>query len=220
MSFSRRAFARLAVTGAAGLALLRPQRLLADDSILEKWARLGRVWREMSAHWRSERGDREQAQKAFGELKAEMAEALDALPASEELRTAFEQRHAHIQRSRYLMATCYRMAPAGNLSQRSRGEIEKQAQELEALASDGTLSREAMRKAAQAMAAPIEYLTRMQATRELPDDERREEEKKLVTLYRSEMPAANGPAKVAGQRAAELSTDRLGELAGKPDEGE
>ena len=221
MSLSRRAFARLVVTGAAGLSLLPFRRASAAGvPLLKRWARLGRIWREMSAHWRNERGEREEAQKAFDELKDEMAEALDALPASPELRTLFEQRHFHIRRSRYFMATCYRMAPAGNLSQRSRGEIEKQVQELEALAADGTLSKETMQKAAEAMAAPTEYLT--QSRKLYAENEERpwKDIQALALSFQKGELEAGQEATLAAERGAELSTDRLGELAGKPDEGE
>ena len=218
MSFSRRAFARLAVTGAAGLALFRPQRLLADDSVLEKWATLGRIWREMSAHWRRERGEREEAEKAFDTVKAEMSEALKALPASEELRALFEERHAHIHRSRYFMATCYAVSIAGGMTMQARANIEKQVSDLHELAQEGKLSPETLRKAAEAMAAPTEYLTQSRRLYAENEETPWKDIQALALRFQKGALEAGDGATLAAERGAELTVDRLGELAGEPDE--
>ena len=215
MSLSRRAFARLAVTGAAGLALLRPGRLLAEHSVLDRWATLGRIWREMSAHWRSERGERREADPAFDELKQEMAAALDTLPASPELRAMFEERRAHIHRSRYSLGSCYAMSLAGDMTQRARGRIERQVCSLHELAEKGRLSPKTLRRAAKAMAPPTEYLAQ---SRKLYAEKAWHDQETVAKRFRNGQLEPGDAATLAAKRGAELTVDRLGDLAGQPED--
>jgi hypothetical protein len=217
-SMTRRACLKLAIYGAAGLSLL-PGRLLGgkaeaaegggspDDSLFAKWRHLGHVWRAMSAHLRKRAYDAE-GKRQFDELKTEMAKALAALPASAALRALFEERWAHIDRLRYNMATCYKMAPGGPLP--ARNAVEQQVKELEQLAADGKLAAEAARKAARVLAVQAEYLARLRAAQRAAGDQYPWQAwGKLYEEYQAGEIEPGPEADGAGKRVAEFTVNRL-----------
>jgi len=237
---TRRAWARMVLLGASGLSLLpgcltrkRPggrevtvtcyARLSPDDSppsgsLLAKWARLGKVWREMSAHLKRKPFDPE-GEAEFKQLETEMKEALDALPAWPELRAVVEQRWAHIHRRQYVAATCYEMMVGGPPP--ARGAVEQQVKELEQLVGEGKLTKEAAQKAAEAIGVQAAYYVRLdQAEKQAGDDGPWEAWGELWKQYEAGEIVPGASAELAGQRLAELTVDDLGLLAGQPQEGE
>jgi polyhydroxyalkanoate synthesis regulator phasin len=241
---TRRAALRLVIWGASGLSLL-PGCLLRSrqaqggttvtcyappppppdpdqpTSLLGKWARLGRIWREMSVHLRGKAYDPE-GEAEFNELKTAMGEALDALPASPELREVFEQRWAHIHRAHYVPATCYEMMMGG--APPARDAVEEQVKELEELVAEGKLTRETARKAAEALGVQAEYYMRLRKIEaQTTDDESQKQwelRTKLWEQYEADEIVPGVPAELAGKRLAELTADALGLLAGDPQENE
>lgn len=233
----RRAALRLLVLGAAGLSLW-PGCLTrgsgsqttgaAEDPdgggdgtvgpALAKWARLGRIWRELTAHYKAERGDHQAGKAAFDKLKTEMTEALDALPAWPELRAVFEERWAHIDRSRYSMATCYKMMPGGIPA--ARHKVEEQVETLQQLVVEGKLTEDAALKASGVLAVQAEYMARNQEAEEAVKGEAGwEEVRKLWEEYNEGKTKAGLEADLAGKRLAELTVDKVGWLAGPPGSG-
>ncbi len=231
---SRRATVRLVILAAAGLSLW-PGCLTrgsgsqntsgseepdGDDDgtaspALEKWARLGRIWRELTAHYKGERGDQKTGKAAFDKLKTEMTEALDAFPAWPELAAVFEERWAHIDRSRYSMATCYKMLPGGIPA--ARHKVEEQVETLQQLVDEGKLTEEAALKASGVLAAQAEYMARNQEAEEAAEGEAGwEEVRKLWEEYNDGKIEAGPEADLAGRRLAELTVDKVGWLAGPP----
>ena len=214
MSFSRRAFARVTIAGAAGLALL-PKGLLADGDLAAEWAELGRIWREMSMH---RRGDTRHTSKTgeaiFKGIKEKMLEALDAVDPSPELRALFEERWYHVWRSRYFMATCYKMSIEGSAAMRARGDVEKQVQELEALAEEGNISEKTLKRAAKAMAPAAEYLSTAREVwaEEEPAPQARENLHRLARRYMDGELKPGEDAQRAGARGAELTVDQAGDI--------
>ena len=93
---TRRAWTRLAILAATGLSFFpgcggeRPPPKKPDDyepppSLLRKWGRLGRIWREMSGHRDGTCLPYTECRLRFVELGQEMTRALEALPAWPEL---------------------------------------------------------------------------------------------------------------------------------------
>ncbi len=215
---TRRACLRLAVLAATGLSLV-PGLRASGSTPLDKWSRLGHVWREMSAHAKGQRGRVGLGKPAFDKLKTEMTAALDALPASPALRVVFEERWAHIDRTQYAMATCYKMVAGGPPPARSA--VEEQVKELEQLTAEGRLTKEAAAKAAGVLAVQAEYLVRVRAAERAADGEQLWEAwGKLLDDYRANRIKPGEPASLAGKRLAEMTVSRLGWLAGPPKEDE
>ena len=232
-SFARRAHLRLLILAAAGLSLW-PGCLSRDGGLqnaggseepdgdddtpagplLEKWARLGRVWRELTAHHKGERGDHTTGKAAFDKLKAEMTKALDALPAWPELRAVFDERWAHIDRSRYSMATCYKMLPGGIPA--ARDKVEEQVVTLQQFVDTGKLTEEAALKAAGVLAAQAEYMARNQEAEQREEEAGWEAVRKLWEEYNEGKIEAGTEAHRAGKRLTELTVEKVGWLAGPP----
>ncbi|MBM3499341.1 MAG: hypothetical protein FJX74_11800, partial [Armatimonadetes bacterium] len=175
VSFSRRAWARLAVFGAVGLSFLPGCRRKSDEgvvtcyvpvvtkggeggegggSLVSRWAELGRIWRELSKHNSDPGQDREKRLAEFEALRADMEAALDALPAWPELRLMFEERAGHIDRLRYSTALCY--APMPMDTPQPRVAVEEQVAALEKLVQEGKLTKPAAAKAAAVLARQAE----------------------------------------------------------------
>lgn len=210
---TRRAWLRLAILGATGLSLVpgcggdgRP-----PDSLLNKWARLGRIWRDLSTHLRDQRGD-------WGELESRMRAALDALPASPELRLVFEERYTHIGRLLY-GPTCYLPPPPG-CTPAPQFVVEDQVAHLEKLLTEGRLSERAALRAAGVLAIQAEYMVQENETEGLPWDEREPILEKLNERYCNGTLKARWTTMLAGQRLVELTVDDLGWLAGPPSPNE
>ncbi len=225
---TRRAWARLSILGATGLSLL-PGCLLhgeaadgdagaggaAQNPLLARWARLGRIWRELTAHYKGERGDHQTGKAALDKLKTEMTEALEALPAWPELSAVFEQRWWHIDRSRYSMATCYRMRPGGISA--ARRKVEEQVEALQQLVVEGKLTEKAALKASGVLAVQAEYMARTQEAEQAAQGGAGwEEERKLWEQYNDGKIEAGAEAHWAGKRLVELTVDKVGWLAGPP----
>jgi hypothetical protein len=233
---TRRAWTRLAILGAAGLSLMpgcltgtqRDGGAVADEggtepggkrSARERWARLGRIWRELTAHYKGDRGDHQTGKAAFDDLKTEMAEALDALPAWLELRAVFEERWAHIDNSRYPLASCYMMMLGGMLA--ARRTVEDQVDTLQQLIQEGKLTEEAALKASGVLAVQAEYMARDAEAGAIEDKEARwDAEVKVRDEYDAGKIEAGPQAELAGKRLAELTVDNLGWLVGVVRENE
>jgi len=241
---TRRAWARLLIVGASGLSFLPgcltrgrgagggvtvtcyappppPDDTPGNATLLGKWARLGKVWREMSAHLKKKAYD-PQGEAEFNELKTEMAAALDALPAWPELRAVVEQRWAHVHRGHYVPATCYEPMMGGALP--ARNAVEEQVKALEQLVAEGKLTKEVAAKAAEALGLQAEYFIRLAGIEAETGDQDWEKRWKLEgELWKgyeaNEIEPGPGAA-LAGQRLAELTVDDLGLLAGVPEENE
>jgi hypothetical protein len=231
---ARRAALRLLILGAAGLSLW-PGCLIrtsgsqttgeagepggGDDGTahpaLSRWARLGRVWRELTAHYKGERGDYQAGKAAFDKLKTEMSEALNALPAWAELRAVVDERWAHIDRSRYSMVTCYKMMPGGIPA--ARHKVEEQVEMLQQLVDEGKLTEDAALKASGVLAVQAEYMARNQEAEDKANDEAGwEEVRKLWEEYNNGKIEAGSQAELAGKRLTEMTVDKMGWLAGPP----
>jgi len=211
---TRRAWLRLAILGATGLSLLpgcggegRP----APDSLVRRWARLGRVWRDLTAHLRDRRGD-------WRELETRMQAALEALPAWHALRLVFEERYTHIGRLLY-GPTCYAPLPPGCYPT-PQFVVEQQVEELGKLVAKGRLSEAAARKAADVLAIQAEYMVQENETEGLPWDERWPILEELNKRYCDGNLEARLSAILAGERLVELTVDDLGWLAGPPQQNE
>jgi hypothetical protein len=238
--FTRRAWARIVLLGASGLSFLPgcltrkrndgrdvtvtcyaplpPDDPPPSSSLLAKWARLGKVWREMSGHLKREPFDPE-GEAEFKELETEMEAALDALPAWPELRGVVEQRWAHIHRRQYVAATCYEMMMGGPPP--ARGAVEEQVKELEQLVAEGKLTKEAAGKAAETLGVQAEYYVRLdEAEKRAGDDGPWGAWDELWKQYEAGEIVPGAPAELAGQRLAELTVDDLGLLGGQPAENE
>ncbi|MGQ9731307.1 MAG: hypothetical protein ACUVX8_08510 [Candidatus Zipacnadales bacterium] len=230
--FSRRVYARLLIWGAAGLSLLpgclrgeRGRGLLttcyappppkggeaAEGSLIQKYAHLGRIWREMTSHLKNSSDSSNEQSQAFTDLKREMTEALDAINAWPELRIVFEERWAHIHLLKYSAITCYAPLPPG--TPQPRGKVEKQVEELTKLVAEGALTKEAAAKAAQSLAYEAEYYVQAQKTSSEP-----EALSKLRDQYNAGTLNVGKPAILAGQRLTEFTINDIGYLAGPPEE--
>jgi len=188
-------------------------------SLLDRWARLGRIWRAMSAQLRVPPGGQAAARQAFEGLKADMAAALDALPASPALRALFEERWQHIFMLQY-GGMCYG-PPGPGAPVFAMGHVEQQVEELNHLVAQGRLTRAAGVKAARTLAVQAEYLTR---GREANEDAHRGQTflklKVIGDAYQAGKITPSAASGLAGQRVTELTADKLGMLAGPPKENE
>ncbi len=183
---SRRSFLVLAALGAASLVAASRRlglgRLFAEEgeepTKLGVFAALGSIWRTMTLHSTGKVSDGE----AFGKLEEEMGKALgdlNALVEKEELspdaaaalEAAFRERYAHVERSVYVMATCYKMTMLGGDIARSRGLIEEQVKALDGLAAQGKLTEAALAKAREALAIQVAFLSNVRALQEVAGGE-------------------------------------------------
>lgn len=230
VSVTRRAFARLTLWGAVGLSFLpgcRRRTQVAgggppgeepdytagsDPGLLAKWAELGRLWRELNGLAGGSGGDFGEKLDTLSALQAEMASALDAVSASPELRLVM------LERSQYLMhyemgalASCY--MTAGPTAEHVGRNVSQKVKELRRLQDDGTLSEEAARKAAAALARDGEYIVHLFGKRG-GDALGPEARRKILDDYHSETLVPQPPAQLAGKRLVELTVDKLGWLAG------
>jgi len=183
-------------------------RPVVANSSLARWAELGRIWRELSAHSRG-KYEREEGEEKLKALRTDMASALAELPAWTELTTLFEERAAHIHRERYFLATCYSMS-AWNPMQ-ARGDVEKQMTALQKLVEEGKLTKEASEKAAQAVAVDAEYLTQLRATYDGGETARAAFEPVYEAYKAGKLEPGEG-AERAGRHVVELEVDKPGLL--------
>jgi hypothetical protein len=249
---TRRAWARLFVLGATGVSLLPgcrasragppqdrgdtdappdapPDPPFTPDPVtdpgppIERWARLGRVWRALNALSRSERYGKK-TQEELAKVKAEMVQGLDALPAWAELRVMFEERAEYVDFEigmREAVAsgiTCYEMV--FDIAQVIEPDVAEQVNELRKLVDEGKLSQGTAEKAAEALAVQAEVLRKAGGLVDLPGEERYEIETKLWEDYREGRIEAGPGAELAGKRLTELTVEELGLLAGAPQENE
>ncbi len=175
-SLARREFLIAAALGAAGLAgLARRMGLGAlfaaegeEATRLGVLARLGEIWRAMTKHASREVSD----QPAFEALGGQMETVLGDLSTLSErgafdadgaaaLSAAFRERHAHIHRQRYVMATCYDMPTSSWRIQQSRQAVEEQVKTLNDLAAAGKLTPEAEAKAREVIAKQVAFQKQM-----------------------------------------------------------
>lgn len=210
---SRRSHLRLLILGATGLSLLpgcggdgKP-----PDSLLNKWARLGRIWRDLSAYSRGARG----GYQAFVELESRMEAALDALPTWAELRAVFEARYEHVKRLLY-GPTCYLPPPPGVCIPQPQFPVEDRVEHLEKLVSEGRLSERAALTAAETIGIQAEYMVQRNEINKLPAAEREPALAELDDRYCNGTLEAGTAAGLAGERLVELTVDNLGWLAGPP----
>jgi hypothetical protein len=169
---------------------------------------LGRIWRELSAHARG-KYEREDGEERLKALEAEANNALAALPAWPELRALFEERLAHVRRSRYVMATCYEPTPWGPMM--PRGRVEQQMTELRRLVDEGKVTRDAAEKAARKVAVEAEYMTQLGAL-ETGNEEPWAKQEALWERYRDGKIVAGEGAQRAGRRVVEFEVDTVGLL--------
>ncbi len=213
---SRRSHLRLLILGATGLSLL--SGCGGDggppDSLLGRWTRLGRIWRDLSTYLRGPRGRGQE----FAELQSSMKAALDALPAWPELRAVFETRYEHIARILSGLP-CYAPLPPGCYPY-PQFRVEDRVEHLEKLVAEGRLSQRAALRAAGVLAIPAEYLVQEGEIKKLPYDERYPALDELDERYCNGTLEAGPAAELAGQRLVELTVDNLGWLAGPPEESE
>ena len=234
-SVTRRAFARLLVSGAAGLSLLSgsgctpitgtcyktvqpPQPAAAGGGTsLQRWAYLGEIWRKMTSHWKKPRKTDEPGNPEFEALRVDMLTALDGVDASAELRAVFAERWYHINRSHYSMTTCYEMMMGGMPV--ARGIVEDQVAELGKLVEEGKLTEEAGRKSAEVLGVQAEFMARYREAMEAQGDGG--PWPPIVKAYDDGEIVAGEEAELAGERLVELTVDKLGWLAGPvPDDDE
>jgi hypothetical protein len=221
-SVARRAWLRAVLWGAGGLSLLpgcsrggpivtcyKPaiptgQTGGTSGSTLARWRELGRIWRELSVHLRG-KYELEEGEEKLKALEAETTNALAALPASRELRTLFEERIAHVRRSRYVMATCYEMAPWNSAA--PRGKVEEQMTALHRLEEEGKLTPEAAGKAARVVAVQAEYMTQLNAAEPTDGEADYEQVRKLWERYRDGGTVPGEGAIAAGRDVVEFEVD-------------
>jgi len=225
-----------------------------DDSprdrrpLTERWAALGRVWREMTAQsrivvpweprrrppdpWRERIRKWWDIQRGRGPRPPEVAphvvlqgleetlwSALDALPAWPSLRAAVETRWRHLIGAKGT-TTCYAMDELGWSMVSRHYDVEDRLSELVDLAEEGRVSPDTLRAAARMLANHAEYSL---ALRDLLDSARPERFARMDDLARRYLQDELQPSPLAaraGERLAELTVDRLGDLAGPPQEGE
>lgn len=228
-NLTRRMFARLAVWGAVGLSLTGGCRKNASlppstacyapppppgssGALFGNWARLGGVWRELTAHSQGATDKWDDPGARFEELRTEMDTALDDLPAWPELRVVFEERWQHVWSYRHTPATCY--DPAGSLVS-ARFVVEEQVDVLAELVEQDTLTKEAAGKAAAVLAVQAEFMARYHEAQETAEDgNQREAVEPVVEEYDAGETVAGEEAHLAGERLAELTVDKLEWLAG------
>jgi hypothetical protein len=229
---TRRAALRLTIWGAVGLSLLpgcRPRRIARDPkptcyevaapppqrpSVLERWAELGRVWRQMGMHYRARGEGAGVGAKAFAELREEMRAALDGVDAGDDLRLAFTARWSHISDTVYPQATCYKMAQP-NPRYDSLEDVEKRFRELDDLLAAQKLSQAAVAKAARALASDVEVLRRSEEA--LKDRTAYHEAMVQLDAERTAGKLQPSPSAAwVGKRLAEMTVDRVGMLTEPP----
>jgi hypothetical protein len=206
---TRRVWAGMALWGAAGLSLLPASLLgckrkevpptcyappppdsksvttginakpVVDEGALARWAELGRIWRELSAHAHGKYEGPDGGTKLQA-LGVEMNTALAALPAWTELRTLFQERAAHIYAERYLKASCYMTPPW--TPQPPRSKVEEQMKAVDELREQGKLTKETAEKAAQVVAVQATYMAQLNEAL-VPDP--RGNRDKLTALWES-----------------------------------
>jgi hypothetical protein len=201
---TRRAWARLAILAATGLSFFpgcgsdRPPP--AVRSLLRRWAKLGRIWREMSVHRRGEWDPYFEGAGRFLRLQEDMRRALEALPAWPELSIVFERRWQHILQLRYQYPICYPPTLSTTcLSVPPEYAVEQQVEELERLVGEQRLSKAAALRAAEVIAVQAE---------------------RMLNWGIGENIQPGPAALLAGERLTELTADKLGWLARRPREGE
>ncbi len=217
---TRRACVRLLLWGATGLSLLPGcggEGHPPPDSPLKRWARLGRIWRDLSAHLRGPRGDWREERDRLIELGRRMQAALEALPAWPDLRLVFEERHAHIKRLLY-GGPCY--APLSGCHPMPQFWVEDRVEHLENLVAEGRLSQRAALRAAGVLAIPAEYLVQRGEIEKRPSREWYPALDELDERYCNGTLKAGRPAVLAGHRLVELTVDKLGWLVGPPRQNE
>jgi len=239
---TRRAWLRLLLWGAGGLAVLagctsrrsapqawrrpsgRPDR---HEPLLTKWARLGWLWAELRAYEKGQRGGPLAITKPMQALWGELEAALDALPAGPELRGVFEHRWNYV--AHYGAGgnwTCYTMGSIMTGTELGRVTA-NQVSELERLVSAGQLNEAAARAAARVLGGQAELvvgrrLLFRKGEKPPPDPEaefRRRSEALVRRCAAGEVVPA-GAARLAGERLVELTVHKLGWLAGAPKDGE
>ena len=227
-SLARRTWLRAVLWGAGGLPFVaagvsgcrsRPRATCYEPGApppsyyIENWAKLGRLWRELGPHARG-RYQPEEGEEKLKTLEAEITTTLAALPASRELRTLFEERIAHVRRSRYSMATCYDMSAWNPV--RAREDIEKQMAEVDRLLAEGVLSTEAAEKAARAVGADAEYLTRLRALQDETGPEAREQFGPVHEQHAEGRLEPGDATLRAGRNVVEFEADKPGLLTNGP----
>jgi len=175
---------------------------------------LGSIWRELSAHSRG-KYEREEGEEKLKALEVEMAHALSALPASAELRTIFEERAAHVQRTRYVMATCYEPMLPSPAEPRER--VEEQMSELRRLQDEGKLTREAAGKAARALAVQAQYMTGLRDAEAAGPQGASDRAFALWDTYRAGALVPGDDAQDAGRHVVELEVGKPGLLTEEPE---
>jgi hypothetical protein len=149
---------------------LRPGQASApqEPGGLSLLARLGEIWRAMTPHASGAVRDPEafealskRMETALGELKTQVERGRMSAENASALETALRERFFHIHRSRYFMATCYKMTSVGNHMARSRGLVEEQVKLLNELSKDGKLPSSAAAKARAAVAKELAFQMRV-----------------------------------------------------------
>ncbi len=149
---------------------LRPGQASApqEPGRLSLLARLGEIWRAMTPHASGAVRDPEgfealskRMETALGELKTQVEKGKIGANNAAALEIAFRERFFHIRRSRYFMATCYKMTSVGNHMARSRGLVEEQVKLLNELSRDGKLPPSAIAKARAAVAKELAFQMRV-----------------------------------------------------------
>lgn len=234
-SMTRRAWARLALLAATGLSFVpgcAPRQQSAgtgthrgdaagDDALLRKWARLGKVWRDLIACKREADAGDARSEGELETLTKEMEAALDTLPAWPELRHIVEIQRERIYAEHYCPHTCYRMVARGENVFAASQQVEDRVRELEALATSGALSDSAVAKAAEVIALHAEYISRSEETVEAEDKDAGWQAWEKIDRAREKGELeAGATAELAGKRLVEMTLDDIGRLAGPPQPGE
>jgi len=203
--------------------------LFADDqgpTLLSVLGHLGDIWRALSRHASGAVRD-EKAYKALGKRLDKALAQLRSLRERDEigaenalaLATAFRERHAHIERERYVMATCYKMTALGGEMARSRGVIEEQAKTLNDLVKQGKLTPEAEAKAREVIAREVAFQTRLRRLWYGPQGEGDytspgwEAERELAEQYGAGAIEANEASAAAAKALVDFTFNRA---AGRP----
>ncbi len=185
-----------------------------EPTKLGVFAWLGAIWQTMTRHITGKLKDRE----AFESLGKDMEKALADLNALSEkgelsaesasaVGTAFRERYAHVERTRYVMATCYSMSSLGGAMARSRGLMEQQVQTLDELAAGGKLTPEAEAKARSVIAVQVAFLSQLRTLQEQAAGEGETAQSARQALGELEKQYTSGtitPSEATRQAAGEL----------------
>lgn len=229
--FTRRGFTRLALWGAVGLSFLpgcrkggpqaHPSLETADPSLVEKWARVGRLWRELnSLSTKSPKGSK-RSKRSIDEVGADLDSALADLPAWPELKELVFYRKTHINCDETdEPPSCY-VWSGGGPPERQGQDVSEPINELRNLVAEGKLTRRTAKKAAARMASVAELGHRARRERDEDGDVPRGAWRGIAAEYESGTLEASPPSTLAGERIVEITVDNLGWLAGTPrrDEG-